>query len=231
LWVKFPNAIHVTAINCQFIAVKGTQYNVFLNASDAGPCYVSPSFQTMFPNAASITMKGCCLHDDFDGCHVMTHDSLGSGIQVANFSANTDFLHATDVTVNGLVFIGVSGTQYNMFLSESTMITCSRDDCDFFKDYRDNSILGTNFFMTGPQIYNSMELDSPFIRDKLLLDAYGQRISGTPQSFIKEPFILSYSCLQRTRSCLQIRQDDEDPMIPLVWEYSGRYIQDFHGGL
>jgi len=131
LWVTFPEAKHVTAIGCKFIAVKGTQHTVFMNSSDAGSCYGSPSFHKMFPNDTSITMKGCTL-DEFEGNHVMIFDSLISGN--ARLSA-TDILHTTHVTVEGLVFVGVSGTQYSTFLSESTMIACSREDSSYFQGY------------------------------------------------------------------------------------------------
>jgi hypothetical protein len=50
--------------------------------------------------------------------------------------SDTDILHATDVTVRGLVFTGVCGTQHTMFPSESIMVTCSRDDSEYFKDCR-----------------------------------------------------------------------------------------------
>lgn len=160
VWVTFSHATHVTAINCNFIDVSGKQYTVFFERSDAGSSIGALSYFGLFPNVTHSILKDCKLIDVY-GHHLMTYSSLATGT-TSLFS--TDLLDATHVTVKGLNFYFVHGTQFELFFSDSILTACFREDASAFQGVS-NTVLSDSAFYMVDGSWAETHLDSPVIYD------------------------------------------------------------------
>jgi hypothetical protein len=122
-WIIFPNVTHVKFIRCTF-AMVDEQFNVSLNPSDADSGFPAPFFSMgeMFPKFNHGTFEGCTFDidvgDQVNTCHSLTRADFATAM-----FWSVDPLRATHVTVTGLWFVTVRKTQFDIFLSDSTMIT------------------------------------------------------------------------------------------------------------
>jgi hypothetical protein len=163
--IIFPNVTHVNFIRCTFAVVE-EQFNVFMNLSDTDSGFPMPMFaiREMFPKGDHATFEDCTFHNGVE-CQADTYHSLTrADSATAKFWA-TDPLRATYVTVSGMKFVGVSKTQFDIFLSDSTMITHPPHLLYNFGDWQTANINVATYIAYSGGVRNVFDIDLPLVYD------------------------------------------------------------------